>query len=92
MSLNPWNLTAREADVMARMVACGGLQKIVAWDLGLSVRTVEGYFNRAKKRIGARTRTAALLEWDRATRGPAVRSVEPCAHCAGLGFVQRRAA
>jgi DNA-binding NarL/FixJ family response regulator len=90
--MNPWNLTAREAEVMARMVACGGVQKIVASDLGLSVKTVDTYVGRATEKIGSRTRTAALLEWDRKTRPSSQRSVEPCMHCAGLGFVQRSAA
>jgi FixJ family two-component response regulator len=61
---NPWNLPPREVEVMSRMVAAG-LEKIVAADLGISRKTVQELVGRAKKRIGARTRVTALIEWDR---------------------------
>lgn len=61
---NPWNLPPREAQVMTQM-ADKGSEKVVADELGISRHTVNEYMTRAKKRIGARSRLLALIEWDR---------------------------
>jgi DNA-binding CsgD family transcriptional regulator len=68
---NPWNLTPREAQIMNRLTEIG-LEKIVAMELGISHKTVQELVNRAKRRIGARTRVTAILEWDRWARAKEV--------------------
>lgn len=60
---NPWNLPPREAEVMTRM-ADRGAEKVVAAELGISPYTVKELVARAKKRIGAKTRLCAVVEWD----------------------------
>lgn len=90
--MNPaWNLTPRERQVMVSMVKHGGVMKIVADELSISVKTVDTLYGRACEKIGGRTRTQSLLNWDRwcrAARG----AVEVCSHCAGTGHVYREAA
>jgi FixJ family two-component response regulator len=88
---NPWNLTKREAEVMAAMVVNGGLGKAVAVDMGISSKTVDTLYGRAAEKIGGRTRTQALLEWDRWSRG-AQGEVVACPQCSGTGRLYREAA
>lgn len=64
---NPWGLPPREAQVMTGMAELGA-EKVVADRLGISRKTVMELVYRAKKRIGARTRLLAVIEWDRWAR------------------------
>jgi DNA-binding NarL/FixJ family response regulator len=64
---NPWNLPPREAQVMSLLTTVG-LEKIVAVELGISRKTVCELVGRSKRRIGARTRLLAVLEFDRWAR------------------------
>lgn len=65
---NPWQLTPREEEVIRTVCASDGLLKAVAIDLGISIKTVDTLLGRAKNRMGARTRFAAILLWDRWAR------------------------
>jgi FixJ family two-component response regulator len=62
--MNPWGLTPRESEVMSLLVTTG-MEKIVAADLGISVKTVAELMRRAKGKMKAKTRLLAVLEWDR---------------------------
>jgi two-component system response regulator FixJ len=53
-------LTPRETDVLAGLAA-GKQSKIIAYDLGLSIRTVEMYRGNILKKLGVPTTGAALL-------------------------------
>jgi DNA-binding CsgD family transcriptional regulator len=64
---NPWGVTAREAQVLD-MICEKGSGKIASMELGISAQTVCAMLMRVKRRMGARTRTLVLLEWDRWSR------------------------
>jgi DNA-binding NarL/FixJ family response regulator len=64
---NPWSLPPREVEVMNLLIQTG-LEKIVALELGLSRKTVQELVGRTRKRMGARTRLLAAIEWDRWSR------------------------
>jgi DNA-binding CsgD family transcriptional regulator len=71
---NPWNLTAREAQILCMLAAASDCNsKRAARALGLSHRTVETYVQRACGKMGVPTRMAAVLKWDREHRA--------CSHC-----------
>ncbi len=53
-------LTPREADVLS-LVARGAANKEIATELGLSLRTVEGYMSNVLAKLGASSRTEAAL-------------------------------
>jgi two-component system response regulator FixJ len=52
-------LTAREAEVLARL-AEGHANKMIAWQLSLSVRTIEMYRSQMMERLGVRSLPEAL--------------------------------
>lgn len=87
---NPWGLTPREAQVMESMVRLG-VQKLIARELGIGSKTVCTFYTRACAKIGGKTNTASLLEYDRWMRGGEGRPVV-CEHCNGSGHVYRKAA
>lgn len=64
---NPWGITARESQVLNLMCEKGS-GKIAARELGISDITVSRHLAHAAARVGARTRTLLILEWDRWTR------------------------
>jgi DNA-binding NarL/FixJ family response regulator len=53
-------LTAREMDIL-RLVCLGRLNKEIASELSLSIRTVEGHLNAILGKLGARSRTEAAM-------------------------------
>ncbi len=53
-------LTARELEVLQR-AARGARNKVIADDLGISVRTVEGHFNSILAKLGVSSRIEAVL-------------------------------
>jgi len=53
-------LTAREGDVL-RLLATGGSNKEIARQLGVGLRTVEGYVSSILAKCGVRSRTEAVL-------------------------------
>ena len=65
---NPWNLTKREEEVLSLMLENAGAVKIAADRLGISFKTADTFLGRAKKRMGARTRFEALIQFDRWNR------------------------
>lgn len=61
---NPWNITPAMQKVLDAIIAVGS-PKGAAYELNISIRTLDCLFGEAKKRMGLRTRLHALLEWDR---------------------------
>jgi DNA-binding NarL/FixJ family response regulator len=53
-------LTAREMDIL-RLVCTGELNKEIAGELGLSIRTVEGHINAILGKLNVRSRTEAAM-------------------------------
>jgi DNA-binding NarL/FixJ family response regulator len=53
-------LTSREMDIL-RLVCLGRLNKEIAGELSLSIRTVEGHLNAILGKLGARSRTEAAM-------------------------------
>ena len=53
-------LTPRELDIL-RLVCLGRLNKEIAGELSLSIRTVEGHLNAILGKLGARSRTEAAM-------------------------------
>lgn len=90
MNTNPWNLSDREAEVMTAMVNSGGLAKVVAIDMCRSVKTIDTLYGRATQKMAARTRTQALLQFDRWMQANR-RTVKVCPTCNGLGHVYQDA-
>lgn len=88
---DPWNLTPRESQVMEGMVKHGGVHKLIAQDLEISPKTVGAFYARACEKIGGKTHTIALLEYDRWMRGTQGKVVL-CPNCNGAGHVYREAA
>jgi DNA-binding CsgD family transcriptional regulator len=63
---NPWGVTAAEAACLDAF-AEQGAHKLVARELGLSVKTVETYCMRAYSRLGC-SGLKAIVRWDRHRR------------------------
>ena len=53
-------LTRRERDVLYR-VACGGTDREIAGQLGISPRTVHKHLEHVYQKLGVATRTAAVM-------------------------------
>lgn len=84
-SHNPNGLTDRQVEVMDALITCG-CSKQVAADLGVRYTVVDQIARAALRKIGARNRTMALLEWDRMRREPAVIDLSQTANSVfGLG-------
>ena len=64
---NPWGLSPREAAMM-RALCRTGSSKGAARELGVTVKTIESSFSRAKAKIGIYQRLLCLLAWDRFER------------------------
>ena len=62
--MNPWGLSTGQASVM-RALCSTGSTKGAARALGISPKTVEEQFRRAKEKFGVMPRVVYLLEWDR---------------------------
>jgi DNA-binding CsgD family transcriptional regulator len=60
-------LTAREAQVTA-LAARGHSNKLIAYELGLSVSTVGAYLASAARKLGAPTRASLVRAWADAAR------------------------
>lgn len=67
---NPWGLSAAEEAAM-RAVCLHGDHEEAARSLGIDHRTVEYHMGQCRKRMGAKNRVLAILEWDRYARGAA---------------------
>jgi two-component system nitrate/nitrite response regulator NarL len=61
--MNPWNLTARESDVMDALIESGGCNKTIAKKLGIAAGTVENHTVRIYERMAVHTRTKAAVVW-----------------------------
>lgn len=64
---NPWGLPPREVEAMT-LLAETGSAKAAANRMGLATKTVDALACRASGRMGARTRTQAIVLWDRSNR------------------------
>lgn len=65
-------LTQRETEVMTLLASTArGNTKRVAQTLGISPRTVEIHVHNARLKLGAETKTEAVLMWDRENRSAA---------------------
>jgi DNA-binding NarL/FixJ family response regulator len=64
---NPWGLRPRQFEVM-QVLTRTGCNKMVARELGISVRTLEQHLMACRKAMGAPNRAMALLAFDRAQR------------------------
>lgn len=96
-------LTPRQLEVL-RLGVQGLTNKEIAYQLGLTCKTVDVHFDRIIDRLGARTRTHALLMWqERLLRANDLQATilerhvhpaafERCPNCSGLGFVRKAAA
>lgn len=62
---DPWNLSALQVEALKVTIECGGREKVAAQKLGVARMTLTSRVVEARKKIGAETRIAALLEWDR---------------------------
>lgn len=68
--MNPWNLTPTELAVMRAYIE-GGWTKGIAYDMGVSVKTIETHTCNARKKMGVQTLLQAALKFDRWVRSPA---------------------
>jgi DNA-binding CsgD family transcriptional regulator len=70
---NHWNLTPRQAEIMALLVsgATAGTNKHIARHLGIDARTVEEHMRRAMAKMNASNRVQAAILWDRWATGRA---------------------
>jgi DNA-binding NarL/FixJ family response regulator len=66
--MNPWHLTERQCEVLASL-ADGRTSKEASRALGCAPKTVEQHVFTAKLRMGAETRTQAVVMYDRHVRG-----------------------
>jgi DNA-binding CsgD family transcriptional regulator len=64
---NPWNLTARQAEVLACLAEVG-TDTAAAKKLNIKRRTVEHHLALAMAKIGAANRTLLVLAYDRWAR------------------------
>lgn len=60
--MNPWRLTAREAELMDALCR-SGLLKVAAAEIGMSNNTARGHMKVISARIGERTITRACIKW-----------------------------
>lgn len=103
---NKWELTVRQEEILSLMAEHALTSKEVAHRLGLSFKTVDVHVDRAIDRMQARSRTHALLMWDRARReaedaekqqrddlawSRARQGMVHCGTCGGFGFVKAAA-
>ena len=62
--MNPWNLTPAELSVMRAYIE-GGWTKGIAFDMGVSVKTIEAHTCHTRKKMGVQTLLQAALKFDR---------------------------
>lgn len=62
--MNPWNLTPAETRVMRAYIE-GGWTKGIAYDMGVSPKTIEAHTAHVRKKMGVQTMLAAALKFDR---------------------------
>ena len=65
---NPWGLTPAEERAMDAVCEHGS-QKVAAYELRLSLKTVENQCSSAGRRMGGLTMLQRYLLWDRFRRG-----------------------
>lgn len=65
---NPWNLPKGQTFALQALVDKAGNRKAAAAFLGLAESTIDEHANRARHKMGARTRFEALIMWDRWVR------------------------
>lgn len=65
--MDPWGMTSQQTAVLQTICETGST-KGAARVLGLSSKTVEEHFRRAKAKFGVSQRLICLLEWDRWAR------------------------
>lgn len=65
---NPWKLTPRQCDSLRAICETGSVVAASA-RLGLTVHTVDGHLDLARRAMGVSTTLLAALEWDRYVRG-----------------------
>lgn len=102
--VNKWGLTPRQEQILALMAERGLTSKEVGFELGISFKTVEVHVARFIERTGARTRTQAILMYDRAIREQQANELREealrkqaelqlhfshCPTCGGAGFVRK---
>jgi DNA-binding CsgD family transcriptional regulator len=61
---NPWNLTARETEVLT-LVADLGCSKLASRAAAISSKTVDIHMTNVIAKMGARNRLQAAVKWDR---------------------------
>lgn len=67
--VNEWKLSPREIQCIERKAEVG-FGKVVASELGLSLKTVEQHCHSALKKAGARSLMPVVVAWDRYRRAP----------------------
>lgn len=65
MLTNPWNLTPRQAQIVAALICNGASTKLAARILGCTERSIDIGLQRARQRMGVKTRFDVLITWDR---------------------------
>ena len=68
MTENPWNLTPPQILVIEALTQFGAT-KLIAKNLGLSVKAVENYRANIRRRMRVTNMTLAAVMWDRHVRG-----------------------
>lgn len=61
---NPWGLTTSQLKVM-EVLSKLGCDKLVANELGVSIKTIESHMGECKRRMGARNRVLAVVKYVR---------------------------
>ncbi len=69
----PWGLTKRELQCVQLLAKNGGLYKLIASELAISIRTVEVYLATARKKAGVGNTMALAIAYDRLMRPTVVR-------------------
>lgn len=62
--MNPWGLTAREAEVLDHLVRLHSC-KAVGKELGIAEQTVRAHLEHIRRRAGPMTIVGLALAWDR---------------------------
>jgi predicted DNA-binding protein (UPF0251 family) len=65
---NPWDLNERHIEALTYSIAFAGREKVAADRLGIGRMTLTNRIRDARIKMGAETRIAALIEWDRWAR------------------------
>lgn len=71
MTTNPWGLSRREVQCITMVIEEGRAQQ-AALKVGISIRTIEKFLERCRKKMGVLSTLQAAILWDRHLRGQVV--------------------